>query len=141
MTSFRILPFLLVGVAPGLLPAGVFAQATIPDYQRSMGLRERYADLVTGTADAPRWIEQTNRLYYRRTVKGGHEWMLVDGTTQAKSPAFDHEKLAAAISTAASRKATAVSLPFTNFTFVDNGRAIEFTLTGAPGSGGGAAAP
>ncbi|HVJ27774.1 MAG TPA: DPP IV N-terminal domain-containing protein [Vicinamibacterales bacterium] len=142
MKSFRILPIALIGVAPILLPAVASAQATIADYQRSMGLRDKYADLTTGTADAPRWIEQTNRFYYRRTVKGGHEWMLVDGATRAKVPAFDHEKLAAAISTAASRKATAVSLPFTNFTFVDGGRAIEFTLT-APGTGtggGGAAA-
>ena len=139
MKSFRILPFVLVGLAPVLLPGVASAQATVADYQRSMGLREKYADLAIGTADAPRWIEQTNRFYYRRTVKGGHEWMLVDGTTQAKTPAFDHEKLAAAISTAASRKATAVSLPFTNFTFVDNGRAIEFALTG-PGAGGGGGA-
>ena len=128
MKSFRILPFVLVALSPVLLPGVASAQATVADYQRSMGLREKYADLTSGTADAPRWIEQTNRFYYRRTVKGGHEWMLVDGTTQAKTPAFDHEKLAAAISTAASRKATAVSLPFTNFTFVDNGRAIEFAL-------------
>ena len=139
MKRLRILPLLIVGVGPVLLPSDVVAQATVSDYQRSMGLREKYADLVTGIADAPRWIEQTNRFYYRRTVKGGHEWMLVDGATRAKSPAFDHEKLAAAISTAASRKATAVSLPFTNFTFVDNGRAIEFTLTG-PGAPGAAAA-
>ena len=40
MKSFRILPFLLVGVAPILLPAGAGAQATIADYQRSIGLRE-----------------------------------------------------------------------------------------------------
>jgi len=139
MKTFRLVPLLLAGVAPALLPVDTFAQATISDYQRSMGLRDKYADLVTGTADAPRWIEQTNRFYYRRTVKGGHEWMLVDGTSHAKSPAFDHEKLAAGISTAASRKATAVSLPFTNFTFVDNGRAIEFTLS--TGTGGGAATP
>ena len=138
--SFRILPFLLVGVAPILLPANAFAQATIADYQRSIGLREKYADLVIGTADAPRWIEQTSRFYYRRTVKGGHEWMLVDGVTKAKTPAFDHEKLATAVASATSRKATAVSLPFTNFTFVENGRTIEFTLTGGPGAPAGAAA-
>ena len=140
MKSFRILPFLLVGVAPILLPAGALAQATIADYQRSIGLREKYADLMTGTADAPRWIEQTNRFYYRRTVKGGHEWMLVDGGTKAKTPAFDHEKVAAALASATSRKVTAVSLPFTNFTFVDNNRTIEFTLTAGPAGAGDAAA-
>jgi dipeptidyl aminopeptidase/acylaminoacyl peptidase len=136
MKTFRILPLLLVALLPVALPPGAFAQAAIADYQRSMGLGDKYADLVTGMADAPRWIEQTNRFYYRRTVTGGHEWILVDGTTRAKSPAFDHEKLATAIASAASRKATATSLPFTNFMFVDNGRAIEFTPTGPAGAGG-----
>ena len=69
----------------------------------------------------PRWIEQTNRFYYRRTIKGGQEWILVDGATQEKKPAFDHAKLAAAIAAATTRKATATELPFTTFTFVDDG--------------------
>ncbi|MEX2661032.1 MAG: DPP IV N-terminal domain-containing protein [Vicinamibacterales bacterium] len=126
---------LLVAVGT-LVPAPVAAQATIADYQRAMGLREKYSDLALHTADAPRWIEQTNRFYYRRTVKGGHEWMLVDGGTREKQPAFDHARLAAAITAATKAKASAVELPFNNFTFEDNGRAIEFTLTAGPGGAG-----
>ncbi|HVL69619.1 MAG TPA: DPP IV N-terminal domain-containing protein [Vicinamibacterales bacterium] len=122
-----------------------FAQATVDDYQRAMSLRERYSGTALHVADAPRWIEQTNRFYYRRTVKGGHEWIVADAAAGTKQPAFDHEKLAAAIAAATSRKATAVELPFTSFTFADNGRAIEFTLADGPGAqargGGPGAAP
>src|SRR5687768_798328 len=145
MNTLPAFSVLLVAVGT-LIPVPVAAQATIADYQRAMGLREKYSDLAIHTADAPRWIEQTNRFYYRRTVKGGHEWMLVDGGTREKQPAFDHAKLAAAITAATKAKASAVELPFTNFTFEDNGRAIEFTLAAGPGGAGrgggrGAAAP
>ena len=108
------------------------------DYVRANALRERYTGLALNVADGPRWIAQSNRFYYRRTVKGGHEWILVDGATQAKQPAFDHAKLAAAIATATSRKATPAELPFTTFTFADDAKAIEFTLGGGPGGARGA---
>lgn len=121
-----------------VVPAPVDAQGTLADYQRAMGLREKYEGLVIHMADAPRWIEQTNRFYYRRTVKGGHEWMLVDGNTREKRPAFDHARLAEAVAAATKRGASAYNLPFTNFTFVDNERAIEFALGSVPGGGGGA---
>ncbi len=139
MMSARALTMLALLAAIGL-PVPVGAQGGVADYQRAMGLREKYDGLAINTTDAPRWIEQTSRFYYRRTVKGGHEWILVDGTTRDKKPAFDHEKLAAAIASATSRKATAVELPFTTFAFVDDGRGIEFTLGGGPGGarGGGA---
>lgn len=136
MNTVRVFSALAI-VAATMLPAPVEAQGTIADYQRAMGLRDKYDGLVIHTADAPRWIEQTNRFYYRRTVKGGHEWILVDGATREKRPAFDHARLAEAVATATKRKASAVDLPFNNFTFVDNERAIEFTLGGAGGGGRG----
>src|SRR5215208_5235068 len=110
------LPALLLLATPGAL----CAQGTVADYVRAHALREKFNGLALNVAEAPRWIEQTSRFYYRKTVKGGHEWVLVDGATQAKTPAFDHEKLAAAIAIATGRKATAVQLPFTTFTFLDN---------------------
>jgi dipeptidyl aminopeptidase/acylaminoacyl peptidase len=122
-------------------PSVSLAQGTVPDYVRANALREKYTGLALNVADAPRWIEQTSRFYYRKTVKGGHEWVLVDGATQAKTPAFDHEKLAAAIASATGRKATALELPFTTFTFVDNARSIEFALGAGPGAGARGAAP
>ena len=124
------------------VPASVFAQATVQDYVRANALREKYSGVVLNVTDAPRWIEQTSRFYYRRTVKGGHEWMIVDGSTQQKQTAFDHAKLAAAVATATGRKATATELPFNTFTFVEYGKSIEFTLGDGPGGarGGGPAA-
>jgi dipeptidyl aminopeptidase/acylaminoacyl peptidase len=117
------------------LPGAALAQGTLADYQRAMTLRDKYDGLAIHVADAPRWIGETTRFYYRRTVKGGHEWMLVDSATKEQRPAFDHARLAEAVAAATKRKATAVELPFNNFTFVDNEKSIEFTL-GAPGGRG-----
>ena len=134
---------LLATVAQLAIPASLVAQGTVQDYARAAGLRDKYTGLALNVVEEPRWIEQTTRFYYRRTVKGGNEWMLVDGTTQAKQPAFDHTKLAAAIESATSRKATATELPFTTFAFVDNAKSIEFTLGTGPGGarGGGPGGP
>src|SRR5215210_7240821 len=133
----------VVGLLLLATPHVLSAQGTLADYVRANALREKYSNLALNVADAPRWIEQTSRFYYRKTVKGGHEWVLVDGATQAKTPPFAHQKLAAAIASATGRKATAVELPFTTFTFVDNGRSIEFALGGGPGGarGGGPGGP
>ena len=125
----------VVALATALvLPAAAAAQATVADYQRAIGLRERYQDLAVGITDQHRFIEKSNRFHYRRTVRGGHEFVLVDAATQEKRPAFDHEKLASALSAALKRKITAMDLPFTTFTFVDGEKAIEFNVQerGAP---------
>ena len=75
----------------------------------------------SNVADAPTWIEQTNRFYYRRTVKGGHEFVLVDAETQAKEAGVrSREARRRHLVTPRVGKYTAVELPFTTFTFVDN---------------------
>ena len=138
MLANRILATTVL-VAAAAVPIKVFAQGTLADYQRAMTLRDTYTGLAVHVPEAPRWVDQTSRFYYRRTVKGGHEWLLVDGTTQEKKPAFDHTQLAAAVASATGRKASPTDLPFTAFTFVDGGRSIEFQL-GAPGGARGAGA-
>src|SRR6185295_11998714 len=86
-----------------------------------------------------------NKLWYRKSVKGGFEFVLVDVTAATKAPAFDHARLATALSTtaAATPAYTAVTLPFQTLTFVDDMKAIEFQVGGggaagrAGGGGGG----
>jgi dipeptidyl aminopeptidase/acylaminoacyl peptidase len=111
-----------------VLPAG--AQGTQADYDRALGLRKKYEALVGNAAEAPRWIGRTHRLYYRRSVKGGHDFILVDADTKVKRPAFDHARIAASLSTAAGKTYGALDLPFNVFDFVDNERAIQFATDG-----------
>ena len=54
--------------------------------------------------------------------------MIVDAATNAKSPAFDHERLAAALSNVAGASFTAVTLPFSTIRLTDHERSIEVAV-------------
>lgn len=115
-----------------LLPSIIYAQGTQADYERANNLRTKFQNLAINIAERPSWIEGTSHFWYRKSVKGGNEFVLVDAETATKKPAFDHEKLAVALSAAANGKYTAVTLPFNSFTFVDKDeRAIDFTAAGS----------
>src|SRR5215831_2700489 len=117
-----------------LLPAFANAQGTPADYERAAGLRDKFQGLVAGAPDRANWIEKTSRFWYRKAVKGGHEFVLVDAESLAKKPAFDHEKLAAAFSESlpsGDEAITALRLPFNEIDFVDGERAIEVNARGA----------
>jgi dipeptidyl aminopeptidase/acylaminoacyl peptidase len=130
-------------LALGLVPAtsSLIAQGTVPDYQRAMTLRDKYDGLVYNSTEQPRWIDRSNRFWYRKTVKGGHEFVVVDSDAKTKAPAFDHARLAAALATVLNRPIAAVTLPFSVFQFANGGRDIQFLVTegagrGAPAGGG-----
>ena len=127
-------------LAVTLFPEAARAQATVADYQRAMTLRDRYQDLALNVPEQVQWIRNTNRFWYRHSVPGGHAFVLVDADARTKAAAFDHARLAASLSTAAVGKYTAVTLPFSSFSFVDDDRAIEFRIGPAPGAGRGDAA-
>ncbi|HEX6463162.1 MAG TPA: DPP IV N-terminal domain-containing protein, partial [Vicinamibacterales bacterium] len=107
------------------------AQGTQGDYDRALGLRKQYESLVSNAAETPRWIGRTHRLYYRRTIKGGHDFILVDGDTKSKGPAFDHAAIAASLSTITGKKYGPLTLPFNAFDFVDSEHAIQFVAEDA----------
>src|SRR2546425_1762153 len=109
-----------------LLPTIAFAQVTQADYERAAGLRNKFQGLALNIIDRRTWIGKTSRFWYRKSVKGGNEFVVVDAETPTKKPAFDHEKLAASPSTAGGKKYTPVTLPFMAITFVDNEQSIEF---------------
>ena len=121
MTNGRRLAALLF-----LLPAAALAQGTMADYQRAAALQKRWQSLVVDSPDAPVWIAGTSRFWYRKTVKGGSAFVLVDAAVPEKKPAFDHERLAAGISAATHKTVTAVTLPFRTFTFAGDSRTISF---------------
>jgi dipeptidyl aminopeptidase/acylaminoacyl peptidase len=120
-------PALAIALAP-TQPAS--AQGTLDDYRRAAGLSERFRGLVTDAADAPRWIGDSHRFWYRKSVPGGHTFLLVDATNPVKRPAFDHTRLAAGLSSALDTTFTATTLPFSQFEFTDGERAIAILYRG-----------
>ena len=73
-----------------LFPILVQAQGTMADYERANGLREKYVSVTVNMPDRANWIGQTSRFWYRKTVAGGNEFVVVDAESLAKKPAFDH---------------------------------------------------
>jgi dipeptidyl aminopeptidase/acylaminoacyl peptidase len=104
----------------------VSAQGRLTDYERANGLRDKFQSLALNVPGRVSWIEKTHRFWYRKTVKDGFEFELVDAETLTKKPAFDHEKLAAALNTAAGQNYAAAKLPFMMIRFTDGEKAIEF---------------
>jgi dipeptidyl aminopeptidase/acylaminoacyl peptidase len=56
------------------------------------------------------------------------EFILVDAAQNTSAPAFDHERLAAALAHAAKQEVQATKLPFDSFEFVDDEKAIRFHI-------------
>jgi len=83
----------------GALPLGVRAQGTLDDYRRSAAVTQKLAGLTVDVAQMPTWIGPT-RFWYRKSVKGGNEFVVVDANTGTKKAAFDHAKVAPALSAA-----------------------------------------
>ena len=73
----------------------------------------------------PNWLPG-ERFWYRVLTAQGSEFMLVDPARKTRAVAFDHQKLAAALSTAAGQKYEASRLPFSTISFSPDGGAVSF---------------
>jgi dipeptidyl aminopeptidase/acylaminoacyl peptidase len=111
------------------LPLTAQAQGTLADYQRAAALRAKYQAAAMNIPETPSWLDGT-RFWYRKSVPGGHQFVMVDAGTGAKTSPFDHEKLAASLSKGTGTAYTAVTLPFTTLSFADHDLAIEVAVTG-----------
>src|SRR5215831_893385 len=109
-----------LGVIFVVAPVRAGAQGSLDDYRRAATVTQRLAGLTANIAQSPTWTEPT-RFWYRKSVKGGNEFVVVDAATGQKRPAFDHARLATALSSASGTTYAAVTLPFSEFTYTDRG--------------------
>jgi dipeptidyl aminopeptidase/acylaminoacyl peptidase len=75
---------------------------------------------------SPNWLPG-DKFWYRVLTPGGSEFILVDPAKGTKTAAFDHDKLAKAISSATGRSYTAAMLPFQTINYSPDGRVISFS--------------
>ncbi|MEO3803135.1 DPP IV N-terminal domain-containing protein [Nonomuraea sp. B1E8] len=80
--------------------------------------------LVSGGRVRPVWIDDGARFWYRSDKR----FVLVDPAAGTRVPAFDHERLAAALAKASGQDVDAAALPFTAIHVT--GRYVEFTAFG-----------
>src|ERR1035441_5083310 len=122
----RVVALASVSLSVVALSARLHAAVVPADYDRALNLQEKYRGLVLHLPDEVQWIEGTDRFVYRRTVAGGHEFVLVDAKTKTRQTAFDHAKLAAALTKVLGEPVKPETLPFSRFHLQDNGTALEF---------------
>jgi Tol biopolymer transport system component len=79
----------------------------------------------------PHWIDGSDRFWYLNRTRDGAEFVLVDPARASRDPAFDHARLAAALSAAAGTFYEPGKLPFESIEFVDDGRAVRFETVDA----------
>ena len=120
-------------VVAGLLLIGSCQtrQATVittNDYQRAESFFSRnIRDLVYGLEVSPQWINEGQSFWYRINTRQGKRFVIVEPAEKQKKPAFDHDKLARALSEKTEKTYGPGELPFESFKFVDKGRKkIEF---------------
>ena len=76
---------------------------------------------------APHWFAGDTRFWYRNELRNGaKEFIVVDAERGARGAAFDHAKVAGALSKAAGAEYQADKLPFDRIEFVDDAKAIRF---------------
>ena len=80
----------------------------------------------------PHWLGEEGRFWYRRDVRKGNEngrqFVVVDPVRNTKEPAFDHVKLSDGLSQATGHVYQPEHLPFDSFSYVNEGRAIQFKV-------------
>src|SRR5450631_568091 len=105
----------------------VFAQGTLKDYENAEQFLPANVRHLVSIADvSPHWIGKTNRFWYRKVDTKGSSFILVDPEGNTVSRAFDHDKLAIALTRLTKRQYSADDLPFHDIEFVDDAKAIRF---------------
>ncbi len=79
----------------------------------------------------PHWFAGNTRFWYRNALPGGaKEFILVDADRGLRERAFDHAKLAAALSRSAGIEVRGDRLPFDELEFADDLKTVRFTVGG-----------
>ena len=113
------------------LPAFAQPQAfTASDYSRAEKfMAYNTTPLVYRAGVRPNWMEG-DRFWYRVATAEGPEFILVDPASGTRRPAFDHARVAAALSSASGRRYDAHHLPFSEIELPADGRSVVFSAAG-----------
>ena len=101
---------LSIGAWAGVFAGLAMAQGTLADYQRGQGLQAKARGLVVNAPGPANWIGDSDISGIPDPSRAAREFVLVDAATATKKPAFDHDKLAAAISAASGGHYTGLAL-------------------------------
>jgi dipeptidyl aminopeptidase/acylaminoacyl peptidase len=107
------------------------AQGTQADYDRAAGLRGRFQGKVFKSSVQPNWFAEGTRFWYRNDLPGERrEFVAVDAAAGKREPAFDHARVAAALTEKLGKEVAADKLPIEGIEFMDGNAAVRFPAEG-----------
>jgi dipeptidyl aminopeptidase/acylaminoacyl peptidase len=119
-------------VVLGVLAASAgpaFAQGTAADYERAGRLAQLTRDKVFKSRVEPHWFDGNTKFWYRNDLAGGKRaFVLVDAVKGVRQAAFDHERLAAALSKATGKEVRPDRLSLDDLAF--DGDTLRFSAAG-----------
>lgn len=123
-----ILTLMVFLVLPGPSQAEETKKVTADDYARAEKfLSAATSPLVFGATVRPTWIDR-DRFWYQNTFPKGQEFIIVDVKKRTRQRAFDHQKLANALSQVTRESYEPFNLSISGVEFVENGNSVRFTL-------------
>jgi dipeptidyl-peptidase 4 len=129
LNSLRGLPLPIVLLALALDSAAQPNALTAADYAHAEKFMGYNANPLVYHAVHPAWTTG-EFLWYRDTGADGVRFVLFDPAKLSKEPAFDHTRLAAALSVAAGRKYEADKLPFNAIELSADSASVSFSAVG-----------
>ena len=101
---------------------------TAAEYDRAVNfLGPNLTGLVIGGSVSASWLPD-GRFWYRSQTQAGSEFRLVSPAAKRMAPAFDHQKLASALSSVSGSAASATQLPFQSITFSTRMDSVSFNV-------------
>jgi len=101
---------------------------TAKDYERAEKFMGYNTDAFIDAGNVrPNWLPGDQFWYVASTSKKS-EFILVDPAKKTRATAFDHQKLADALSTATGNKYDAAKLPFQTISIAADGKSVSFTV-------------
>jgi len=120
---------LFAGLIASMLVNPGYAQGTATDYARAERFGGSNLNKLTFKLRAePHFIGNSSRFWYRIDTRDGREFVLIDALRNTRAPAFDHARLASALSVSSGAHFAAGALPINDIEFTDDGHTITVRL-------------
>ncbi|MBT7502741.1 MAG: hypothetical protein HN645_07455, partial [Gemmatimonadales bacterium] len=127
MRPFAVL-LLFALVATPSLAQNTPRQVTAEDYARAeRQLQQHTSPLVFGGAVSPNWMDD-GRFWYENQTSEGSEFVLVEPAEARRTVAFDHQRMAAGLSTAVGQTILAGSIPVSGMMFAGGAIVLDVDL-------------
>jgi dipeptidyl aminopeptidase/acylaminoacyl peptidase len=115
----------LIALCLLLAPLSASAQGTKADYERAADLEKRFANQVFKASVKPQWFANDTRFWYRNDLAGdAREFILVDALAGTRQPAFDHARVAEALTEVAGEPVRATHLPVDRLEFGEDRHSV-----------------